>query len=230
MTAEFDRHAATYREAVDRSVRFTGQDADYFARRKAEELLRLTADHLGPPAGLRALDVGCGTGITDRHLVDRLGAVHGVDLSAAALREAQTANPTVTYHHQVGDHLPLPDGGFDLVFAICVLHHVDPPQRGAFVADLARVVRPGGLVVVFEHNPYNPLTRLAVSRCELDDGVTLASSRTVAGLLAGAGLDVVDHGHLLVTPFDTDWARRLDRGLRRLPLGGQHLVAARRGA
>ena len=46
----------------------------------------------------------------------------------------------------------------------------------AFVAELARVVRPGGLVVVFEHNPLNPLTRLVVSRVTFDDGVRLLRS------------------------------------------------------
>lgn len=230
MTADFDRHASTYRQDVDRSIRFSGRDTDFFARRKADELVALVTDHLGRPADQRALDVGCGTGITDRHLARRFAELHGVDLSAASLHEAQVANPSVTYHHQTGDHLPLPDDGFDLAFAVCVLHHVDPPHRERFVADVARVVRPGGLVVVFEHNPYNPLTRLAVDRCELDEGVTLAPRREVVDLLVGGGLDVVHHGHLLFTPFDTAWARRLDRGLRRLPLGGQHVTAARRRA
>ena len=58
---------------------------------------------------------------------------------------------------------PFGEGAFDVSFAVCVLHHVPPPQRLALVSEMARVTRPGGTVAIFEHNPWNPLTRRAVA-------------------------------------------------------------------
>ena len=75
-----------------------------------------------------------------------------MDTAEEAVARAAQANPAVRYHAYGGARLPYTDGRFDFAFAICVAHHVPPPQRASFVAELGRVVRPGGLVALFEHN------------------------------------------------------------------------------
>ena len=228
MKADFDDHATSYADDVNGSVSFSGKDVDFFARRKADHLLGIVRRQLGHPGEQRLLDVGCGVGVTDSHLVSSVGSLHGVDVAADAVAEAATLNPTVTYGSYDGRRLPHPDHAFDVAFTICVLHHVDPPDRAAFTAEMARVVRPGGLVAIFEHNPYNPLTRVAVSRCEFDEGVELLSSSEVAGLTTGAGLDLLERRYILFLPSDGALSDAVDSTFRRLPLGAQHFVAARR--
>lgn len=225
---DFDNYAATYREAVGESVSFTGQDVDFYARRKTEHLLDLAGRELGDPTGLSALDVGCGLGITDQFLTGRFGELHGVDTSAESVERAAIRNPDVRYRSYDGAALPFEDGAVDLVFAICVVHHVPPEDRHRFCVEAARVVRRGGLVVIFEHNPLNPLTRVAVSRCEFDVGVTLVSHGAASRLLVGAGLEVVERRYTTFVPLEGPIARRIERSLRRVPLGAQHYVAARR--
>ncbi|MEJ7583614.1 MAG: class I SAM-dependent methyltransferase [Acidimicrobiales bacterium] len=227
--AEFDRYADSYGEAVARSVSFAGQGVEYYARLKAEHLLDLVERRLGDPARLSALDVGCGVGITDTFLAGGFAALHGVDTAAEAIDRAGARNPTVRYLPYDGSTLPFLDGELDVAFAICVVHHVPPGHRHRFAVELGRVVRPGGLVVLFEHNPYNPLTRVAVSRCEFDEGVTLLSRRTASDLLTGAGLDVVERRFIAFLPLDRPLVHRAERALHRIPLGAQHYVAARRG-
>ena len=117
-----------------------------------------------------------------------------------------------------------------MVFAVCVLHHVVPGRRVDFALELARVVRPGGLVVVFEHNALNPFTRLAVSRCQFDEGVVLLTRGASTRVLIGAGLAPIEARDVIFTPFDHRLARRLDQAIGRVPLGAQHYVAARRDA
>ena len=136
--------------------------------------------------------------------------------------------PEATYAAADGGRLPFPDAAFDVVFAVCVLHHVEPSHRVDFALELARVVRPGGMVVVFEHNALNPLTRLAVSRCEFDEGVVLLTRGASTRVLMGAGLDPIEARDVIFTPFDHRLARRLDQAIGRVPLGAQHYVAARR--
>jgi hypothetical protein len=91
---------------------------------------------------------------------------------------------------------------------------------------MRRVVRSGGLVCLIEHNPLNPLTRLAVARCEFDrDAVLLHAGRTRA-LMADAGLHDIRSDYFLLLPSAAPVARRLERGLSRLPLGAQYIASA----
>ena len=114
------------------------------------------------------------------------------------------------------------------MFAICVVHHVPTGQRTRFAQELQRVVRPGGVVAIFEHNPVNPLTRVAVSRCEFDADAVLLGRRRVASLLRDAGLRIVERRYLLFFPFERRWTRPAERGLAQLPLGAQHYAVAKR--
>ena len=216
----------SYAEAVQRSIDFIGQDHETFTRRKALHLLDLTQRRLGDPSRLAGLDVGCGVGLTDRFLVERVGELHGVDIAEEAVARAAQANPSVRYEAYGGARLPYADGHFDFAFAIGVVHHVPPPERASFVAEMGRVVRPGGLVTLFEHNPYNPLTRLAVIRCELDEDAVLLTRRSARGFLERTGLSPVESRYIIFLPFERPRVAALERRLNRLPLGAQYYVAA----
>jgi SAM-dependent methyltransferase len=222
----FDRIGPGYEAAVARSIRFAGRPHDVYTRAKAAALLRLARQRLGG-APEEALDVGCGVGLTDRHLVPHVGSLHGVDVSEAMLEQACRRNPAVEYRSYDGSVLPYETDRFDLVFAICVLHHVEPAARGALVHEFRRVVRPGGLIAVFEHNPWNPLTRRVVHTCDFDEGVELISRPRLAESLRAAGLDVTDEEYLLVFPWRTRVLQALERRLARIPLGAQYVVAGR---
>lgn len=223
----FDEHAETYREEVERSIAFAKVDLAHVTARKAEHLLALCTSLLGPPNRQRVLDVGCGVGITDAMLVDRVGSLHGIDTSPESVVEAGSTNPSATYTAFDGTVFPLDDESVDLAFAVCVLHHVPPDERGRFAAELRRVVRPGGIAAIFEHNPLNPLTRFAVSRCDLDEGVTLSPRRQAARLLVRAGLRVERSSYIIFTNSPR-WSARADRALGWCPVGAQYYVAARR--
>ncbi len=175
---DFDETTPDYEDAVDRSVSFTGRDSAFFARRKVEILEDIVRPRLGSLQGLALLDVGCGTGTTDRHFAPRVRKLHGVDVSEEMLVQAQHHVPKAKFSWYDGEKLPFADKTFDVVVAICVLHHVPVSKRFKMVSEMVRVTRPEGIVAVFEHNPFNPLTRHAVNTCELDkDAVLLSSAR-----------------------------------------------------
>lgn len=222
----FDAYEGTYRDAVDDAIAFSGQDHAYFTRAKVRELLR-ELQRIGRPDQLRVLDVGCGVGETDRLLAGRVGELHGADVSERSLHRARRENPSVTYRHISNERLPYNDATHDAAFAICVMHHVDPTKWERFMADMVRVVRPGGLVCVFEHNPLNPVTRRVVANCEFDEDAVLLSRRRVARLARGAGLRDVRSRDILFLPFGGDRLAPVERALGWLPLGAQHCVAGR---
>jgi len=225
--AEFDQHRTTYENRIGHALRLSGQEHDFFLKVKADILAEL----LPCPAerALRVLDVGCGNGGLHRFLLGNAPTIRltGVEVAADFVAGARDANPGVEYDVYDGRRLPYDDAGFDAAFAVCVLHHVPPPQWPGFAAELRRVVRPGGLVAVFEHNPLNPVTLYIVKTCPIDRGAVLLRAPQLDALLRGAGLCEGRHEFILFTPFKSPGFRRFDRLVRCLPLGAQYVSFAR---
>ena len=80
---------------------------------------------------------------------------------------------------------------------------------------------------MFEHNPVNPLTRLAVSRCEFDEGVELLSRRSTTRLLSESGLVDLEGAYIVFFPSERRPLPTIERWIRRAPLGAQYYVAGR---
>jgi SAM-dependent methyltransferase len=222
----FDRYGDTYVEKLERAIGGVG-DPELFTEVKARVLLSAARRLLGPPADLSVLDVGCGPGLTDSFLTGKFGSLVGVDVSSRMVERARQANPSALYDSYDGRHLPFENGSFDLAFAICVLHHVERPDRSGFAAEMARVTRPGGILAILEHNPLNPLTRVVVSRCEFDEGVELVGMRETKQTLARVGADPVESRYILFFPWHARVFRRAERALGSVPLGAQYMVSAR---
>jgi SAM-dependent methyltransferase len=183
---------------------------------------------MGPPLSLSALDIGCGVGATHQYLTGVFRRLAGVDISHAELEIAARANPTVDYAAADGEVLPYSDATFDVTFAICVLHHVEASARPRFISEMARVTRASGLLLIFEHNPVNPLTRLAVGRCAFDEDAVLVKQQSLRGLMKANGLKICEIRYILFFPWRSAVLRRTEGMLRRFPLGAQYYVAARR--
>jgi demethylmenaquinone methyltransferase/2-methoxy-6-polyprenyl-1,4-benzoquinol methylase len=116
---------------------------------------RTTVAHLDLPAGSRVLDLACGTGDLCRELQASELRPIGVDLSFGMLAAARTDAPLV---HGDVLRLPVPDGSVD--GATCGFALRNLVDLGAFFAELARVVRPGGRIALLEvAEPPNPLLR-----------------------------------------------------------------------
>ncbi|BBO03182.1 class I SAM-dependent methyltransferase [Bradyrhizobium ottawaense] len=221
MSELFDGYHANYRDVVQSSIDFSGLPHDFFMRAKADLLGDLIAQRLNTERP-DMLDVGCGVGSLHPLLHGMVGRLSGIDVSSASLAQARAANSGVDYREFDGRTFPFEDASFDLVTAICVMHHIVPAEWTHFITEMRRVVRPGGLVCVIEHNPYNPLTRLAVARCEFDRDAVLLSAGKVRKLMAAGGLREIGARHFLLLPWDTKPARRLEDALSGVSLGGQY--------
>lgn len=221
MTELFDNYRSNYQDVVQSSIDFSGLPHSFFMRAKADLLRELIARRLGPekPA---MLDVGCGVGSLHPLLRGMVGRLSGIDVSSDCIAQARIDNRGVDYPDFDGRSFPFDDGNFDLVTAICMMHHVRPADRPHFMNEMRRVVRPGGLICVIEHNPLNPLTRLAVSRCEFDSDAALLGAGKARKLLAAGGLREIGARYFLLLPWEAKPARLIENALSNVPLGAQY--------
>ena len=178
-------------------------------------------DWLAPQPGLRWLDVGCGNGAFTEMLVGRCApaSVHGIDPSEGQLAYARTRPAARVAQFSRGDAmaLPFPDDSFDAAVMPLVIFFVPDPARG--VAEMARVVRPGGSVTAYAWDmegggfPYEALQEeMRGMGVAVPVPPSPGASRidTMRDLWAGAGLKAVETLEIAVqrtfADFDDYWA------------------------
>lgn len=172
--------------------------------------------------------MGCGLRLTDEHLEGEVRALHGIDIAESVVEQARQRNPWAEYEVYDGATIPFVDELFDVTFAICVLHHVEPARWTPFVEELARVTIRDVLLVLLEHNPLNPLTRLAFSRCEFDEDVVLLRAGNTRRLVAKAGCAVAEARYIAFFPWRGSALRFAEGRLGRLPIGAQYAIVGSR--
>jgi SAM-dependent methyltransferase len=209
-----------YSGQVQKAIGFIGAKHDFFIEGKTK-WLRTFLSKRGIRVS-RALDIGCGVGLLHPYLRDFIPTVFGVDLSRDAIAQAKSCNPGGHYQSYDGSRLPFADGTFDLSMAVTVMHHVPVAQWAHFVSEALRVLRPGGVFVVIEHNPLNPLTLYSVNRCPFDEDAVLLRAGTVRSLIKSQGLHYTGHDYIFFTPFGAPVIQAVERRLTWLPLGAQY--------
>ncbi len=150
----FDSIADQYVEEIPEHIR------RHLLRRKVEAIVNT----MGGVDGKAGLDVGCGQGEYSLQFALQGAEMTGVDLSDSQLvwarRNADSKDLEVEWVEASADQLPFPDGQFDFVYCVNMLHHMDNPDAQVrALGEMGRVLRPGGKIFVHEMNPLNPLFR-----------------------------------------------------------------------
>jgi ubiquinone/menaquinone biosynthesis C-methylase UbiE len=181
-------------------------------------------DWLAPLAGLRWIDVGCGNGAFTQLLVERCAPaeVQGIDPSEGQLAFARTRPTSRVAEFRKGDAMALqfPDGRFDAAVMALVIIFVPDPAKG--IAEMVRVVRPGGIVATYMWDmlgggfPLDPiLAEMRAMGLAPPRPPRMEASRMEAlrGLWTGAGLKAVETREITVqrtfTDFDDFWMTKL---------------------
>jgi SAM-dependent methyltransferase len=138
----------------------------------------------------RVADIGCGPGQIARYLAGRGVDAFGIDASAAMIDNARRLNPGL--HFQQGDffHLDLPDGALAGIAAFYSLIHCARDELGRAVAELARVLAPGGRLLMTVHMGTGEVTRNEAYGKRTEMVATLFSEDEVRAALTGAGLSI----------------------------------------
>lgn len=226
---EFDQYAEGYLKAHADNTRLTGEEPDYFARYKIDEVARRLRG-LGEPLPKRVVDFGTGIGNSLPHLRATFpdADIVGLDVSEKSLAVAAHRYPDaarlVPYD---GERIPLAEGEWDLVFSSCVFHHIDADRHIEIFAGLRRLLAPEGRLVVFEHNPINPVTRYIVATCPFDENAVLISAPEFKRRQRAAGFSRVDVRFTGFFPGPLAALRPMEPLLGFMPIGAQYYSWAR---
>ncbi len=227
---DFDAYARDYRRIHSENVRLTGADSHYFAEMRVRMLQPYEQD-----TTLRVLDLGCGDGVMEQYLLQYFPGwkVEAIDVSAESIAMARKQElPNARFAVYDGLHIPFETGSFDLVLLAGVLHHVSFDLHASLLQDIGRVLKPGGRLIIYEHNPLNPLTRRLVNTCVFDQDAKLLRCSYLLRLLQQNGFAIRQRFYFIfIPPFS--WLRRLvplEKFLGWLPFGGKYFIRAQKEA
>lgn len=220
---DFDKYAETYNQLLDEQLRFFDDNGEYFSEYKVKIVKNLIRTQ-----PQKILEYGCGVGRNIKHLVTYFpdAQVSGCDVSEKSLSIAQKNNPEQDFFPINDKELELRRNTYNLIFISCVFHHIQPQLRKQTTNIIADLLKPGGELFIFEHNPFNPVTRHIVNNCVWDrDAILLKPAETVE-LVTTTGLKLVRKNYTLFLPGFLNRFRSIEKYFAYLPLGGQYFVQA----
>lgn len=221
--SEFDQFSVGYEQLLDASVAITGEKSEYFASYKT----KFIAEKIAPRPGCKILDYGCGVGLVCNEIKKQVpqAQIDGFDVSQASLGRV---DPALRLQGVFSSEVSKLSRDYDVVFLANVMHHVEPKDRQQVISEAAGLLRRGGRLVIFEHNPRNPLTRRAVDQCPFDGNAILLPSWETKGYLAQSGFRRIGLDYIVFFPSWLRWLRPLEPFLRWCPAGAQYAATGLR--
>lgn len=156
-----NEHEVRDRKLFDESAELLCRKDLLPASRRARRLRLMETLRLVPlPGDGRVLEVGCGAGFAASYLRGRFRTYTGVDYSEKLIEYARKHNSDRNVYFKTANiRTFIPDGPFDVIFLIGVLHHLDDMEH--VVHQLVTFLKPGGWLIANEPHPANPLVSLA---------------------------------------------------------------------
>lgn len=168
------------------------------------QMIRRYAKTLPMERPLKILDLGCGTGVVVRQLLDVLhpaSQFHGADVSAELLKEAARLSPDdcITWDHLDGGALPYADGSFDAITMHTLLSHVQDPVF--LLSEARRVLKENGTLIVFDadhagttyNQPEYEVTRRVDHLLTSSIATNPDICRQMPRILKASGFKITDH-------------------------------------
>lgn len=226
--SEFDKFAEEYTSLHKSNIKLSGESPDYFAEYKIADIANLI-EKSSLPDDLKILDFGCGVGSSVPFINKYLPSSHltCLDVSQKSLDIAKSKyGDAAEFKAFDGKIIPSQDDLFDLVFAACVFHHIPHDEHDELFKEIFRVIKPGGTVVIFEHNPMNPLTIHAVNTCPFDENAVLIRAGVLKDRISRSGFLDSRVTYRIFFPAFFRFLRYFERFLTKFPAGAQYYVSA----
>ncbi len=227
MSSQFDSYKDSYKHNVESSISFIHQGLDFFITSKVEWLENIINLYY-KNSTISLLDFGCGTGYAHTFFKNKNIKIFGTDIAAELILKAKINNPGNLYEVYNGTTLPYKTESFDVIVAMCVFHHIPKNKQKETLLKLKSLLKKDGIFIVFEHNPYNPLTQLAVFRCEFDKDAVLISSKNMMNLFHQTLFKNILRRYILYFPFNFFFREKVEYFFQWLALGAQYYIIGKK--
>ncbi len=221
---DFDEYADNYEKLLQDQLGFFSNDRDYFSAYKVNILKNTCKKYDINPSAI--LEFGCGIGLNLPFLQQYFSNsdIYASDISEKSLKYIKQNNERII----CVQNKALEQNKYDLILVANVFHHIAPAQRKEVVNRLFNLLNQNGIICVFEHNPYNPITRHMVNTCPFDEDAVLLTKRGLEKTLLQHGYaKIVDAGYCLFFPEKLKKIAFLESFLKKIPLGGQHYICVK---
>ena len=232
VSCEFDGFADNYENIVDESLSsaIKGNPHEYFTQYKIYHLRKIFASHKRNNT-LKILDYGCGTGSLSCAMFNAFPDViiHGFDVSCESIK--RVPSEILTADNLFTSELERLDSDYDVALLVTVLHHVLPvSERKNVIQNIHDRLKPGGLIIIIEHNMKNPLTRKVVLNSEVDSDAIMLNPSECIDLLKVSEFHDISNRYIEFFPKQLERLRFLDDYFSWLPLGSQFITLGTKAA
>lgn len=223
---EFDKIAEEYSSLTQKVLGVSGESTEFFAEYKVKDTLEAVAN-LKYPSDLEILDFGSGVGGAVPYFLKYFPSCQltCLDVSRKSLEiAANRFEKKACFKHFNGQKIPSPNDTFHIVFTACVFHHIPDKSHKSLLHEIHRVLKPGGIFIAFEHNPYNFLTVKAVDACPFDENAVLIKGSTFKRKIVSVGFLDEKLKYRIFFPSQLKQLRFLEKYMTWIPLGAQYYV------
>ena len=222
-TNEFDDIAGDYSELVETGMVLKGSDHEYFNQYKLFYLEPYMKKLHGE---FKLLDYGCGVGLLSRTIQSRFprAAIHGFDVSAESIDNVDLELRNKSQNRFCSNLEDL-DEDYDIAILSTVLHHVPISERMDVIGNIYKRLKKYGLLIVFEHNMKNPLTRKSVAACPFDNEAVMLTLSECEKLLKGM-FSSINSKYVTFFPEQLRKLWFIDKYIGWLPMGAQYMIVA----
>ena len=227
MPESFDSFSKNYNKVVNDAIRQTGYDAESLVSAKLQKIANLYPDLTDNKFHL--LDFGCGVGNLYGSVAQFFPkAVYtGVDTSKDSIKKACSRFQDKAAFQEY-DFQEWKSCKYDLIFSAGVFHHIPHNDHAKIITKLYSLLNPGGKLVIWEHNPLNPLTQKIIRDCPIDEDAVLVYSKNIRVLFEKVSLSNIKISYTTFFPKFLSALNFMDQFLGWLPLGGQYLVTGQK--
>lgn len=220
ISQSFDKYNDSYDEELAKNLSKIPfhDNIEYYAEHKIQILKEIC------PYANSILESGCGIGRNIKFIQKYYpgSEIAGADVSNTCLAEAKSSYPDIDFF--LPENIPL--NTYDLLLIADVIHHISPNERKMYLNSLKQHLKNVAEIVIFEQNPYNPLTRYLVNTCPFDEEAELISAIELVKLLNDVGFAVNLYSYCFFFPSSFHRINHLENWLAKIPLGGKYYIHA----
>lgn len=213
----FETIADDYNRLRKEQYGFAGQP-QYFDKIRADYINKYL-DIYFPKINLNILEAGCGQSHINK-FINKNHKIIGIDLSFKMLLKHTNKNRLLNSDIF---NLPFQHNSIDIILLINTLHHLNRKKISMLFSEFKRIIRKDGIILICEHNPYNPVTQIIFKNCSFDKGCKLLSPSAIKKICIETKINYLKTDFILFFPENLKLFIGFERYLNKIPFGVQYI-------